>query len=231
VLFLFVGLVFDEILRRRRSAFALVVALGVIGVITAYSSITNVRDYFDWQETAAAQNTRLPGADGCEFDAWRQLAVAAANAGKGNLDPAKFDAVRKQLQCSPIARASLEEQAQGPQPTPPPTPALRDERRRRDLDVLHVALLAYADQEGTFPVTPNVQSLCVYKADDVGCKLTKVLDLLPEDPSGRGYWYRSDGETFTLYAQLETGVGGCTDLPEGFFEDTRAIYCVTDRRP
>jgi hypothetical protein len=89
------------------------------------------------------------------------------------------------------------------------TPRERDALRRGDLVRLLVAANAYREEHGEYPTTGgNLQSLCVYKDDDQGCKLAETYDGdLPEDPAGdpikNGYWYESTGETVKIYAALE----------------------------
>jgi hypothetical protein len=87
------------------------------------------------------------------------------------------------------------------------TPAERDAKRRTDLLlVLDTANKAKA-RDGAYPSTnKNVQTLCKYKDDDVGCKFASLAGgQLPEDPLGNesGYWYQSDGNSVKIYASLE----------------------------
>jgi hypothetical protein len=101
------------------------------------------------------------------------------------------------------------------------TPAERDLRRQQDLVLLLGAANELRDREGDYPTTNgNVQTLCVFKDDDVGCQLGEVLGRdVPIDPFGdavsNGYWYASDGKTVKIYAALEQ------DIPE-------AQRCPTD---
>jgi hypothetical protein len=99
-----------------------------------------------------------------------------------------------------------------PTPTPDPGALIRDERRRLDLFAVKLALEAYYRDHGAFPYSsPGVQTLCVYEDADAGCKLRPYLDPIPVDvlgdPVNNGYWYESDGLTYTLYAAMETNVG------------------------
>jgi hypothetical protein len=123
-------------------------------------------------------------------------------------------------------------------PTATPTPRAgasdRDAQRRLDLERLRAALEEYYKDEGSYPSTGgNVQTLCAYEKVDAGCKLTKVLDPLPAtDPLGEpllnGYWYASDGESFTVYALQEApptpDVPVC-EKPEALEKYDR-LYCV-----
>ena len=79
---------------------------------------------------------------------------------------------------------------------------LRDEQRLRDLQAISNALERYAELNGGFPITGQIQSLCNYPAD-AGCGLTAVLSPLPTNPRGLPYWYQSDGQRFMLYASTE----------------------------
>src|SRR3972149_1309753 len=79
----------------------------------------------------------------------------------------------------------------------------RDANRLRDLARIGAALGEYARQNGSYPSTDaKLQTLCTYEAIDAGCKLKRVLADLPADPNGKnnGYWYISDGASFTLMA-------------------------------
>jgi hypothetical protein len=123
-----------------------------------------------------------------------------------------------------------------PTPTPQPTPtpdtaavARRDEQRRTDLDVIADALQDYFDQNGSYPLSPGVTSLCVYSWD-VGCAVKDVLEPLPTDPTpGQFYWYQSDGSTFfSVFARMETdpGPSECADPPPDHLANVTYLYCV-----
>ena len=115
--FLFIGVLFDELLRWLRGPIARSVAgLAVVGVV-AFVATTNVHDYFDWQDQPTTQALRMPGIAGCEFDLWRSFAQEASALGPANLDPAKFDTARRELNCSPDTRAWL--QLSAPVEAPP----------------------------------------------------------------------------------------------------------------
>jgi 4-amino-4-deoxy-L-arabinose transferase-like glycosyltransferase len=115
-----------------------------------------------------------------------------------------------------------------PLPTFEPTPTLtprpggadRDRARLSDLQRVQQALEAYKRKHGSYPGTGGgVQTLCVYKDEDVGCKLKEFLPDIPVDPLGEptttGYFYSSDGKTYTIYAERETETApGCPDHPE-----------------
>jgi hypothetical protein len=107
----------------------------------------------------------------------------------------------------------------------------RDVTRQQDLAAIAAALTQYEGDNGSFPTTDgNVQSLCAFE-NDGGCELSEVLDPIPGDPLGdpgtNGYWYRSDGATYTLWAQRETDQGEeCADHPD-HLEDFDSLYCLS----
>jgi hypothetical protein len=127
-----------------------------------------------------------------------------------------------------------------PRPTPESaagTPADRDAQRRADLLVLLAALEQFKAQEGEYLSTGgNIQTLCVYRENDLGCRLEDVLGHeVPRDPLGDaiqdGYWYSSDGDSATIYASLEGDVPEserCRENPD-FAEATPNLICVTAR--
>jgi hypothetical protein len=110
----------------------------------------------------------------------------------------------------------------GAKPTPKPrptiegaapgTPADRDHQRQIDLITMLAAFNKLKDQDGSFPSTNgNVQTLCVFKDLDVGCKLKDVIPSgPPQDPLGspieNGYWFSSDGSSLKIYASMEQDV-------------------------
>jgi len=108
----------------------------------------------------------------------------------------------------------------GPSPTPggateTPTgeapagdPDQRDAVRAQDLVAIQQALEQFRSDEGEYPNTNgNIQTLCVFEDSDAGCALQDILSPLPQDPLGdpamNGYFYASDGATYTLYATRE----------------------------
>jgi hypothetical protein len=111
----------------------------------------------------------------------------------------------------------------GAQPTPKPRPTFpvganvpkgtkddRDAQRRTDLLVLLDAANRIKARDGAYPSTNrNVQTVCKYKENDIGCKLQDMLPGgIPQDPLGNdsGYWYQSDGNAVKLYASLEGAI-------------------------
>jgi len=118
----------------------------------------------------------------------------------------------------------------GPQPTAKPkptfapgasvpkgTPAERDAKRRSDLLLLLDAATRYKAKNGAYPSTKNnVQTLCVYKDLDVGCKLKETFGGdLPEDVRGNqnGYWFQSDGQSIKIYASMEGSIDVAAACP------------------
>jgi hypothetical protein len=94
------------------------------------------------------------------------------------------------------------------------TPEERNKQRLADLAEVRDALLAFRDDEGTFPSTGGrVQTLCTYVDVDLGCRLEQVMGEIPHDPAGAnsGYYYASDGNTFAVAAIWEGDAA-----PDGF---------------
>lgn len=115
----------------------------------------------------------------------------------------------------------------------------RDEQRLQDLEQLRDALEEYRDRFDDYPTTDNnVQTMCAYKDLDKGCDLEKVLDdgadSILEDPLGEpvanGYWYASDGESYTIW-MLREGPGNAGDpiCPESnpHLKEKGPLFCVT----
>jgi 4-amino-4-deoxy-L-arabinose transferase-like glycosyltransferase len=112
----------------------------------------------------------------------------------------------------------------GPEtPTPTATPAAggdtRDARRAQDIAAIQGALAQYFAEHGEFPDNGGgIQTLCTYKEADAGCKLEDFLNPLPQDPAGNstenGYFYASDGPTYSIYALRESTIfPACDDKP------------------
>jgi hypothetical protein len=134
----------------------------------------------------------------------------------------------------------------GPQPTakakptsaPGPnllkgTSAERDATRRADLLLLLAAAQKYKAESNGYPDTHNyVQTVCVYKDLDLGCKLRGAFGGdLPEDPRGNqnGYWIQSDGQTIKIYASLEGGIDDAAKCPttDAELQKHGNLICVT----
>jgi hypothetical protein len=108
----------------------------------------------------------------------------------------------------------------------------RDQVRSQDLTQLQAVLEQYKTKhDDKYPSTGGgIQTLCVYKDADKGCALEDVLSTLPTDPLGdastNGYWYKSDGTTYTLYAQRESNaVPQCPDHPQ-HLQKFKSLMCV-----
>jgi hypothetical protein len=131
----------------------------------------------------------------------------------------------------------------GPSPTlsplePTPTAAFveggrdRDIVRLADLQSNRDALAVYFDEHGEYPNTEgSIQTLCAFPDIDIGCALEEVLSPLPQDPLGdvttNGYWYASNGETYTVFAIRESDAfPECLDHPP-FLEQFDSVYCLS----
>jgi hypothetical protein len=118
-------------------------------------------------------------------------------------------------------------------PTPAPTPTIdaaaalqRDARRLDDLKRIGEALDRYRDRHGSYPVV-GIATLCAYDFD-AGCALQEVLDPIPRDPlTNQSYWYSSDGQSFTVFVQLEnTPAAGCATVP-AHLAGIPNLYCYS----
>lgn len=122
----------------------------------------------------------------------------------------------------------------GPAPTPPPgdSGAQRDALRAQHLEQIAAALAEYRDEHDSYPATGGgIQTLCVFPDLDAGCALEEVLSPLPQDPLGStgagGYWYASDGTTFSLYTQRESEqVEECPEHPP-HLADVPSLICAS----
>jgi hypothetical protein len=144
---------------------------------------------------------------------------------------------------TPLAQATL-----APTFTPGPSPTaglaeatatqaaqvggdVRDQTREQDLAAIQQALEQYRGNHNGYPDTKGaIQSLCVFKSFDQGCKLEDLLSPLPIDPLGdpatNGYWYESDGTTYTLFAQREAKLlPECSEHPQ-HLKDFKSVMCV-----
>lgn len=140
---------------------------------------------------------------------------------------------------TPLQPAATATAGPSPTPAPPtftPTPAPggeeRDQTRLQDLATLQEALEEYREENGSYPDNGgNVQSLCVFPDTDAGCELEDVLSAIPNDPLGEplaenGYWYASDGETFTVYAQRQSEqFDQCAEHP-AHLQEIDSLLCV-----
>ena len=126
-------------------------------------------------------------------------------------------------------------------PTPGPTavPGVvaqqRDQQRLEDLAKIKAALEQYRNDKGEYPSTGgNIQTACTYKDIDALCELGDLLDPIPTDPMGdpvdNGYWYISDGKTFTIIAGMDSPANALpAKCAEGVAQHTKKsnLYCLT----
>jgi hypothetical protein len=116
-----------------------------------------------------------------------------------------------------------------------PVVEARDKTRKDDIERMAAALQKYYDKKKEYPSTGgNLQTLCTYVDIDAGCKVKDFIDPIPSDPRGdpamNGYWYTSDGKSYTLIAAMElpanaTPPGSC---PEAAAKHTKKpnLYCL-----
>ncbi len=126
----------------------------------------------------------------------------------------------------------------GPSPTVGPSPTAqiipgseeRDATRIQHLAELQDALAQYLDENGSYPDTDgNIQTLCSFLENDVGCELEEFLSPLPEDPLGNpvenGYWYASAGRSYFLFAQRESDLFPECDEQPDHLADFDSVFC------
>lgn len=117
----------------------------------------------------------------------------------------------------------------------------RDTQRLQNLAQLSAALEEYRDRFDGYPDTDgNVQTMCAYEDLDKGCDLKEVLGDegagILSDPLGEpvvnGYWYASDGGSYTIW-MLREGPGNPGDpiCPESnpHLQEKGPLFCVTVR--
>jgi type II secretory pathway pseudopilin PulG len=123
----------------------------------------------------------------------------------------------------------------GPTAMPDVVERARDQMRASDLYKIGIALDQYRTGKGEFPSTDgDIQSGCAYPDLDALCKIKDYLDPIPTDPAGEpilnGYWYVSDGKTFTLIAGVDSPADGTPAMCEQrFYDHTKKtdLYCLT----
>jgi hypothetical protein len=106
----------------------------------------------------------------------------------------------------------------------------RNTRRLEDLRKLKQTVVDYKGIYGSLPDSHGrLQSVCRYRDKDVGCSLEAVLSPIPSDPNGAsfGYWYASDGGSFTLVAVWE----GESQMPSEYGCPPSVQSQVPQRRP
>jgi hypothetical protein len=136
---------------------------------------------------------------------------------------------------TPFVPPATETPTPGPTAVPEVVAQMRDQTRISDLYSMATALEQYRQDNGEYPSTGgNIQSACNYVDIDALCKLKDYIDPIPSDPAGpsvlNGYWYTSDGKSFTLVA----GVDSPTDATpakceERFTAHTKKdyLFCLT----
>jgi hypothetical protein len=115
----------------------------------------------------------------------------------------------------------------------------RDAQRLQELALLQAALAEYHDRFDEYPDNEGgIQTLCAYRELDKGCDLRKVLDedeeYILEDPLGEaldnGYWYSSDGETYTIWMLREGPAKPsepvCAEVVP-HLRDVGSLFCLT----
>lgn len=107
----------------------------------------------------------------------------------------------------------------------------RDRRRLEDIEDIAGALYVVRQDEGAFPSTQDkVQTACRYEETDVLCRLKQAGIDVFEDPRGDselyGYWYASDGQSFTLYAAFENPVPPSKQCSVAHLSKHADLYCL-----
>ena len=109
----------------------------------------------------------------------------------------------------------------------------RDGQRRDDLLEIRSALEEHESEVGAFPATGGqIQAGCIHDGIDALCVIEPLLGDKLLDPRGdgqHGYWYWSDGSSFTLYAVFEQPLRieeQCLAPSEPAFAGRDDIYCI-----
>jgi hypothetical protein len=217
-MFLFVGQGIDILLSIARPVAArirgayIAVALVLAGA-ASLSAVTEARAYFDWMNDPAAIAGRQPAVSGEEFPKWQRLQQEAARSGEWGFTVSQWRSRQDSNGCAPGTLPTILCEGLSP------GSAERDGQRRANLDRVSLALQEYRGKYGSYPSTfGSIQALCVYPEIDAGCELGEFLKPLPKESLGPpyGYWYESDGSTFTLYTALESPPPGeelCSSKP------------------
>jgi len=244
-MFLFVGQGIDLLLgaghwigaRVRGTSIGVAVALTGVAALFAEA---DVHEYFDWMNTPFALNARGPALAGKEFLLWKSLEQEAAREGRSTFDFPQWCRLQYENGTTDAVVGNLcNDTAPEQDPRCAETSAKsaleRDEQRLSDIDDISAALKKYHDKYGLYPSTADqMQPLCIYPQRGAGCKLREFLQPLPREPRSSstcfGYSYRcaSDGQSFTLYAVMETGsMGGwlCASVPPQF-AGVQHLYCA-----
>jgi hypothetical protein len=117
-----------------------------------------------------------------------------------------------------------------------PVVETRDQTRKDDIERMVAALQKYYDKNKEYPSTGgSLQSMCTYVDIDAGCKLKDFIDPIPSDPrcdpAVNGYWYASDGKSYTLIAAMElpanaTPPGSCSEAASKH-TGKENLYCLS----
>lgn len=85
-------------------------------------------------------------------------------------------------------------------------PEQRDVIRTQDIRHLQEALAVYQSARQTFPVSYELMELTGYDEISAALRQAGALTAVPQDPlyPEYAYWYRSDGNRYTLYFCMET---------------------------
>lgn len=130
--------------------------------------------------------------------------------------------------------------AASPTPSTATDALTRDAQRIQELQLLQLALAEYYDRFDAYPDTGGgTQTMCVYMELDKGCELKEVLDdgeggILEDplgDPSTNGYWYASDGRSYTIWMLREgpsnPGDPVCSEAPPDPLRKKGSLFCIT----
>jgi len=140
---------------------------------------------------------------------------------------------------TPLPPASTRTPTAAPTTVSGPVVEARDKTRKDDLERMAAALEKYYDKKKEYPSTGgNLQSMCIYKEIDAYCKVEDFIDPIPTDPLGdpaaNGYWYASDGKSYTLIAAMELPANAMPPgiCPEAAAKHTKKanLYCLTGSR-
>lgn len=104
---------------------------------------------------------------------------------------------------APLATAVATEP---PAPTVVPTATLAqvllDSRRGLDLEKNRVALEKYRAKFGSYPSSGGLFTHFCSLAYEPGCQLLFVTKDISAEDGEFPYWYRSDGKTYTMFAEV-----------------------------
>ncbi len=167
------------------------------------------------------------------------LALGGPTSAKPQNEAPPPDALRATDAAAPVSPtpwspSATETATPGPTSVPDVVARARDQTRISDLYKIAVALQQYKSDKGKYPTTEgNLQSACAYVDLDALCKIKDYLDPIPSDPDGdpvtNGYWYVSDGDTFTLVAGVDSSVDASpSNCDQGFYDHTKKqnLYCL-----